>query len=270
MPDAFRELAQSRLKGLQHEIRTEKAVLALAQDPDGMRDLGKLTEFSRKEQAAIGRRAGELRLQQSVAAGPDLDVHNTTAAERGQEIRAQASEARVQAIGVAVDALAVIEGTGLARAGLVALERRLASGLSGAAEAGVKEGLKDTQKVVDDLAPRVSTVADGGVPARASLDNVATREWYHAQLEQIPGRLDQSLPLRERALQAFKLRNEIKLQARALMADRATAEALPSPRTLADVVKRAYDSGARGDDIWRYVLRGSGKSNPRVDAALGL
>ncbi len=71
-------------------------------------------------------------------------------------------------------------------------------------------------------------------------------------------------------MQAFKLRNEVKLQARGLMSDRAAAEALPPPRTLPDVVKRAYDSGARGDDIWRYVLRGSGKSNPKVDAALGL
>ena len=52
--------------------------------------------------------------------------------------------------------------------------------------------------------------------------------------------------------------------------DRTAANSLPAPRTLKDVVRRAYESGARGDDVWRYVLRGSGKSNPGVDAALGL
>jgi hypothetical protein len=109
-----------------------------------------------------------------------------------------------------------------------------------------------------------------GIPRAGSLSNEATRAWYKARLGEIPSRLDQSLPLRERALQAFKLRNEIKLQARELMADRAAAASLPAPRSLADVVGRAYESGARGDDVWRYVLRGSGKSDAAVDAALGL
>ena len=66
------------------------------------------------------------------------------------------------------------------------------------------------------------------------------------------------------------MRNEIKLQARALMANREAAAALPAPRTLADVVRRAYQSGARGDDVWRYVLRGSVKPDAAIDAALGV
>ncbi len=120
------------------------------------------------------------------------------------------------------------------------------------------------------VGPVVTTAAKGGLPAPRSLSNVATRNWYRGQLAQIPGRLDKSLPLRERALQAFQLRNDLKAQARGLMADLVELKKLPPPKTLADVVKRAYDSGARGDDIWRYVLRGAGKSNANVDAALGL
>ena len=60
------------------------------------------------------------------------------------------------------------------------------------------------------------------------------------------------------------------MEARELMADRAGAASLPEPRSLADVMARAYESGKRGDDVWRYVLEGSGKSNANVDKALGL
>jgi hypothetical protein len=108
-----------------------------------------------------------------------------------------------------------------------------------------------------------------GLPKPGSLSNEATRKWYHQQLDAIPSQIDSSLPLREQALQAFKLRNDVKLQARDLMADRATAASLPAPKTLQDVVRKAYDQGLRGDDVWRYVLGGSQRSNTGVDAALG-
>ena len=77
-------------------------------------------------------------------------------------------------------------------------------------------------------------------------------------------------PLKEQALQAFILRNEIKMEARGLMADRITAASLPAPKTLQDVVRNAYNQGLRGDDIWRYILGGSQRSNKNIDAALGL
>ncbi|RFA24284.1 hypothetical protein CAI21_22275 [Alkalilimnicola ehrlichii] len=86
----------------------------------------------------------------------------------------------------------------------------------------------------------------------------------------IAGRIDSSLPLREQALQSFQMRNEVKLQARTFMADRAAAEALPPPRTLQDVVRKAYQQGLRGDDVWNYVRGGATRSDPNVDAALGL
>ncbi len=60
------------------------------------------------------------------------------------------------------------------------------------------------------------------------------------------------------------------MQARSLMADREAAAALPAPRNLQDVVRKAYELGHRGDDVWRYVLGGSQRSNAGVDAALGL
>jgi hypothetical protein len=113
-------------------------------------------------------------------------------------------------------------------------------------------------------------VGGRGVPEAGTLSNEATRHWYHAQLDSIPSRIDARLPIRERSLQAFAMRNEAKLRARALMADRAAAESLPPPSTLQEVVRRAYERGLRGDEVWRYVLDGSQRSNSSVDTALGI
>ncbi|RMH39792.1 MAG: hypothetical protein D6694_10855 [Gammaproteobacteria bacterium] len=143
------------------------------------------------------------------------------------------------------------------------------------------KGYKRAQKIIKRLVRREKAVEKSarlrveeevtkGLPKPGSLSNEATRKWYHQQLDAIPSKIDSSLPLREQALQAFKLRNYIKLQARELMADRAAAASLPEPKTLQDVVRKAYGRGLRGDDVWRYVLGGSQRSNAGVDAALGL
>ena len=116
-----------------------------------------------------------------------------------------------------------------------------------------------TSKEVDSVCPKPGT-----------LSNEATREWYHQQLDAIPSQIDPNLPLKEQALQAFKLRNDVKLQARELMADQAAARSLPPPKTLQDVVRKAYSQGLSGDEVWNYVLGGSQRSNAGVDAALGL
>src|SRR5690606_748118 len=66
---------------------------------------------------------------------------------------------------------------------------------------------------------------------------------------------EEGLPLREQALKAFQLRNEAKLAARELMADRAAAAALPPPPSIADSragskcsngTRPRMDSGSRG------------------------
>ncbi|WP_158529626.1 hypothetical protein [Parvibium lacunae] len=103
-----------------------------------------------------------------------------------------------------------------------------------------------------------------------SLSNEQTRIWYHNQLDAIPTQIDSTLSLREQALQSFQMRNEIKLQARELMSDRAAAAELPEPKTLQDVVRKAYEQGLRGDDVWIYVRDGATRSNKNVDDALGL
>ncbi len=86
----------------------------------------------------------------------------------------------------------------------------------------------------------------------------------------VMSKIDTDLPLKEQALTAFRLRNEIKLEARVLMSDRAAAAALPAPKTVNEVVKKAHQKGYIGDDVWRYVMGSSTRSNKNVDAKLGL
>lgn len=101
------------------------------------------------------------------------------------------------------------------------------------------------------------------------LSNEEVRKWYHQQLKEIPNRIDKSLPIREQALQAFLMRNEIKIAARGLMLDLETAARLDPPDTLYDVVEKSYKGrGLVGDDLWKSILDSSQRTNKAVDDAL--
>ncbi|GAB4393541.1 MAG: hypothetical protein Tsb005_12280 [Gammaproteobacteria bacterium] len=116
--------------------------------------------------------------------------------------------------------------------------------------------------------------AEGVVPGTGlkarSLSNVEVREWYHKQLADIPNQIDKSLPLREQGLQAFKMRNDIKLQARALMRDQKLASTLPPPKTLKYEVRKLYGTNTVGDDLWLNMIDSSQRTNAAVDNALDI
>jgi RHS repeat-associated protein len=112
------------------------------------------------------------------------------------------------------------------------------------------------------------------VQKEGTLDIVEARNWYHQQLDEIPSKIDSNLPLKERAIKAFELRNKAKIEARRLMKNRKAAEELditdPIP-TLKDIVRKAYkEKGIAGDDLWEYILESSTRSRKSVDKALGL
>jgi hypothetical protein len=107
-------------------------------------------------------------------------------------------------------------------------------------------------------------------PAPASLDNIQTRKWYHNQLTQIPSKLDPNDSLQQQALQAFQMRNDIKMKARILMQDQALAQTLESPKILKDIARNAYKNNYVADDFWEYMLNGSMRTNQKVDAILGV
>lgn len=112
-----------------------------------------------------------------------------------------------------------------------------------------------------------------GIPA-GTLDDVSVRKWYHQQLDAIPGKIDRTQPLRNQARQAFELRNQARVDARALMADRAKAlgyDVTDPIRTLQEQIRYAVEvRGKQGSEIWEYILESSTRSRPSVDAAAGL
>jgi hypothetical protein len=110
--------------------------------------------------------------------------------------------------------------------------------------------------------------------AAGTLDNISVRRWYHQQLDAIPGKIDRAQSLRNQARQAFELRNQARIDARALMADRAKGleyDITDPIRTWKQQVKYAVEvRGKQGSEIWEYILDSSTRSRPRVDAAMGL
>jgi hypothetical protein len=111
------------------------------------------------------------------------------------------------------------------------------------------------------------------IPAPHSLDNPAARQWYHDELKQIPDRINKKLSKKAQALQAYSMRNEIKIQARILMKDRKAAEKLmleEPPKTLKDMARRAYEDNKVGEDFWDYLKDGSQRTNATVDKKFGM
>ena len=109
-----------------------------------------------------------------------------------------------------------------------------------------------------------------GLPARHSLNNIQARQWYVDNVRAIVDQIDASLSLREQALQAYQRRTQIRQIARDLMSDRALADSLPQMRSLREIVKRKYDRGLVGDELWRDVIRSAQTPDPNINALFGI
>ncbi len=81
----------------------------------------------------------------------------------------------------------------------------------------VKEAEDLCGNVIDNLRTALQDI-EGEIDS-VLLNNEEVRKWHHEQLADIPNRIDNSLPIRDQALQVFLLRNEIKMAARDLMLD---------------------------------------------------
>jgi RHS repeat-associated protein len=109
-----------------------------------------------------------------------------------------------------------------------------------------------------------------GLPARHSLNKIQARQWYVDNVRAIVDQIDASLSLREQALQAYQRRTQIRQIARDLMSDRALADSLPQMRSLREIVKRKYDRGLVGDELWRDVIRSAQTPDPNINALFGI
>ena len=109
--------------------------------------------------------------------------------------------------------------------------------------------------------------------ANGTLSNVDARKWYLAQEAKIPDMIDSDASLEEQARQAFELRNQIRSQARALMADRALAEQLNATEqnlTWNQILQKQIDKGLTGDDIYMAIIESAQRSRHSVNVSLGL
>ena len=106
-----------------------------------------------------------------------------------------------------------------------------------------------------------------------TLSNIEARKWYLEQEAKIPDLIDKNLSLEEQAKQAFNLRNQFRMEARELMADRVLAESLYKTdpnKSWEEMIQRQIDKGFTGDSIYKEIIASSQRSRKTVNKSLGL
>lgn len=105
-------------------------------------------------------------------------------------------------------------------------------------------------------------------------DNQSVREWYVANVSNIPNLIDRTQPLEEQARQAFELRNKLKHEARVAMSDKETAEMLekrrPAPSFDELIERKMKKKGMNKREAIRDILETASKSNEDVNSMFGL
>ncbi len=105
-------------------------------------------------------------------------------------------------------------------------------------------------------------------------DNQHVREWYYANVNDIPNQINKSKPFEEQVRQAFDLRNKYKHEARVAMSDKETASLLekkrPAPtfdNLLCDKMKR---KSMTKEEALEDILKTASKTNSDVNKEFGL
>lgn len=105
-------------------------------------------------------------------------------------------------------------------------------------------------------------------------DNQHVREWYVANVSDIPNQIDRSKPLIDQARQAYALRTQYKHAARAAMADTETAKLLDEERpalTFEELLDRKMRfKGMTKDEAIKDILKTASKTNDNVNKEFGL
>lgn len=105
-------------------------------------------------------------------------------------------------------------------------------------------------------------------------DNQSVREWYVANVSDIPNQIDRSKPFEEQAIQAFELRNRYKHEARVAMSDVETARKLeerrPAPAFEALLESKRKRKGLSREEALEDILKTAAKTNADVNKEFGL
>lgn len=105
-------------------------------------------------------------------------------------------------------------------------------------------------------------------------DNQHVREWYYANVNDIPDQIDKTKSFEEQVKQAFELRNKYKHEARVAMADEETANLLELKRPAPTFEKLLKDKMNRKsmskEEALRDILETAAKTNSDVNKEFGL
>lgn len=105
-------------------------------------------------------------------------------------------------------------------------------------------------------------------------DNQSVREWYVANVSDIPNQIDKSKPFEEQVHQAYDLRNKYKHEARVAMSDKDTAEILEKKRPVLTFEQLLNSKIERKkmtkDEALEDILKTASKTNKGVNKEFGL
>ena len=106
------------------------------------------------------------------------------------------------------------------------------------------------------------------------MSNTAARKWYVIHDKNIHNEVDKTLPLEERARQAFELRNKYRTQSRELMADKAARAKLDKNepnKTFEQLLKhKIVKYGFSREQAIQDIYRTATKSNENVNKLFGM
>ena len=104
-------------------------------------------------------------------------------------------------------------------------------------------------------------------------DNQSVREWYYANVHDIPNQVDYSKPFEEQVRQAFELRNKYKQEARIAMSDVAVVKELEETRPVPTfdelLEKKMEKKGLSRKEALEDILHTASKTNQDVDKEFG-
>lgn len=105
-------------------------------------------------------------------------------------------------------------------------------------------------------------------------DNQSIREWYYANVNDIPNQIDRGKTFEDQVRQAFDLRNKYKHEARMAMSDIAKAKELnetrPAPTFESLVESKMKRKGMTRNEALEDILKTASKTNADVNKEFGL
>ena len=140
-----------------------------------------------------------------------------------------------------------------------------------------KNGLRrdhSRELVKEQITPKknVAKSENSGIIEKKS--NREVREWYISEVSNIPNTIDETLPLKEQARQAFEKRNLIRSKAREMMADKEMRNILETEKpnkTIEELIaSKMKRKGLTRKEAQIDILKTATKTNKNVNKELGL